>query len=66
MDDEHLRETKELKVQLPVRQHIRLHSLKILTDRTISETVAEALQFHLGDELAELPVGDPTDAQPSE
>lgn len=35
--------TKELKVKLPVAVHMRLHGLKILGDKSISATVAEAL-----------------------
>lgn len=46
-EDELLDEDKPLKVKLPLRQHLRLHSLKVLTGQTISQTVAEALTQHL-------------------
>ena len=38
--------TKELKVRLPVSVHMRLHGLKILGDKSISETVEEALDAY--------------------
>jgi hypothetical protein len=46
-DDELLRKDKQLKVKLPLRQHLRLHSLKVLTGQNISDTVAEALTGYL-------------------
>lgn len=49
--DARLDEDKELKVKLPLSQHLKLHSLKVLTGHTISEMVAEALVRHLGDDL---------------
>lgn len=36
-------ELKQVRVKIPVRQHIQLHSLRLLTDRTISEIVRDAL-----------------------
>lgn len=48
-DDELLRREKQLKVKVPLRQHLRLHSLKVLTGQNISETVEEALTEYLGD-----------------
>lgn len=50
-DDARLDEDKELKVKLPLSQHLKLHSLKVLTGNTISEMVAHALVDHLGDDL---------------
>lgn len=38
--------TKELKVKLPVAVHMRLHGMKILGDKSISATVAEALDHY--------------------
>ncbi len=38
--------TKELKVRLPVSVHMRLHGLKILGEKSISATVAEALDAY--------------------
>lgn len=49
-------EKKSLKVKLATRSHIRLHSLRILTDRTISGIVQEAVQDYfdrLDDDTAE-------------
>lgn len=36
-------ELKELKVKLPLRHHIRLHSLKLVRKEAISDTVMKAL-----------------------
>ncbi|HVL87648.1 MAG TPA: hypothetical protein VM681_06545 [Candidatus Thermoplasmatota archaeon] len=35
---------KEVKIMIPVNQHIRLHSVKVLTGKPISDTVTEALE----------------------
>lgn len=45
-DDKDLAEPKTLKVTLPTGLHLRLHSLKILTGRTISATVEHALESY--------------------
>lgn len=34
---------KSIKVKLPIRQHIKLHALKLFTEKNISETVEKAL-----------------------
>ena len=34
---------KDLKVKLPVRYHMQLHTLKILSGKNLSQTLAEAL-----------------------
>ncbi len=34
---------KSIKVKLPIRQHIKLHALKLFTENNISETVQIAL-----------------------
>lgn len=41
-----LEEQKTMKIQLSKRHHIRLHSLKILTGRTMSEITGEALDLY--------------------
>lgn len=51
--DKDLSEPKTLKVSLPARFHLKLHSLKILTGTTISSTVEEALVAYFDDEGAE-------------
>lgn len=59
-DDVRLDEDKELKVKLPLSQHLKLHSLKVLTGETISDMVADALVHHLADDLeglTEAPLG---------
>lgn len=38
-----LSKRKSIKVKLPLRQHIKLHALKLFTENNISETVEEAL-----------------------
>lgn len=59
-DDERLQQDKELKVKLPLEQHLRLHALKVLTGKTISETVADALNEHFAEEVdVSLPTSDP-------
>lgn len=42
-EDQDLHDDDEIKVSIPVWQHLLLHELKVLTDRTISGTVEEAL-----------------------
>ena len=37
---------KEMKLNLPVRYHVHLHSMKVLTGKQISDTVTEALEFY--------------------
>lgn len=37
---------KELKVRIPIHYHMRLHGLKILGERSISETVLRALELY--------------------
>ena len=39
-------EPKILKVRLPTEVHLRLHSLKILTGKSISDAVGEALDAY--------------------
>lgn len=41
--DHDMSEPKTLKITLPARLHLRLHSVKILTGTTISDTVKQAL-----------------------
>ncbi len=47
--DRDLSEPKTLKVVLPARLHLQLHSLKILTGKNISATVEEALSAFFAD-----------------
>lgn len=47
-----LSKRKSIKVKLPLRQHIKLHALKLFTENNISETVEEALDGHF-EELRE-------------
>lgn len=37
---------KEVKVKIPVSFHVRLHSMKVLTGKPISDTVTEALEAY--------------------
>lgn len=37
---------KSIKVKLPLRQHIKLHALKLFTEKNISETVEKALDTY--------------------
>ena len=43
-----LDQVKELKVKLPLRFHVKLHSLKLLRGKTMSGAVAEALEAYFG------------------
>lgn len=51
-EDQGLHDRNDVKVSIPVWQHLLLHELKVLTDRTISETVEQALA-HEFERLAE-------------
>jgi hypothetical protein len=37
---------KEVKVKIPMAHHVRLHSMKVLTGKAISDTVTEALEAY--------------------
>ena len=37
---------KELKVRIPAEMHMRLHGLKIMSDKSISSAVTEALDSY--------------------
>lgn len=42
-NDPALDRVKEVKVRIPVAYHIKLHSMKVLTGKPISDAVTEAL-----------------------
>lgn len=46
------RRSRDLKVKVPARLHMHLHSLKIVTGRSISGVVAEALARYFEREAA--------------
>lgn len=46
---------KEMKVKVPARIHLRLHSMKILTGKGISDAVVDALEAYLAAHEDELP-----------
>jgi hypothetical protein len=54
-DEADMEESKTMKVQIPTRLHIKLHSLKILSGQTISDTVEEAVEsyFEANDRVPE-------------
>lgn len=52
-EDDELSEPKTLKVSVPTRFYLKLHSRKILTGTTISSTVETALEAFFDDEKAE-------------
>lgn len=37
---------KEVKVKIPLTHHVRLHSMKVLTGKQISDAVTEALDLY--------------------
>ncbi len=43
-------QVKEVKVKLPVEQLVKLHGLKILQGKTISESISGALERYLRDQ----------------
>jgi hypothetical protein len=44
------RRFKEIKVKIPIEQHLRLHTLKLTQGVSISEAVEKALQKFLDEE----------------
>ena len=40
---------KELKVKIPVRHHLRLHSIKVLYGKHISDCITEALDAYFAE-----------------
>lgn len=38
--------SKEVKVKIPVGYHVKLHSMKVLTGKAISDAVTEALEVY--------------------
>lgn len=38
--------SKEVKVKIPVGYHVKLHSMKVLTGKAISDAVTEALDLY--------------------
>lgn len=52
-DDNDLDDAKEIRVTIPVRQHLKLRALKLFTDQTMSQVIEEALDGYLDDRLEE-------------
>lgn len=53
LDGAHLATEKEIKVRIPMEQHIKLHTLKVLHGQSISVTVKVALANYFRDFEAE-------------
>lgn len=53
LDGDHLAMEKEIKVRIPMAQHIKLHTLKVLHGQSISATVKVALANYFRDFEAE-------------
>jgi hypothetical protein len=51
--DADLSERKTLKVSVPTKLHLQLHSVKILQGRNISDTVQAALSEYFDDQFEE-------------
>lgn len=52
VDTEHANdrdELKEVKVQIRISQHIKLHTIRLLREQTLSETVRDALDRYFSD-----------------
>ncbi|MHB8605274.1 MAG: hypothetical protein ACYDCK_08445 [Thermoplasmatota archaeon] len=47
-----LDDCREVKVRIPISYHVRLHSLKVLTGKPISDAVTEALRAYFSDRPA--------------
>jgi hypothetical protein len=45
---------KELKVKLPLRFHVKLHSMKLLSGKTMASAVGEALEAYFANAATEL------------
>lgn len=60
-----LSEPKTLKVSLPARLHLKLHSLKILSGTTISDTVEEALDAYFDERSSQTPPEGEVEAEAS-
>jgi hypothetical protein len=45
---------KEVKVKIPVSYHIKLHSMKVLTGKQISDAVTEALEVYFAAKRIEM------------
>lgn len=48
---------KEVKVKIPVGYHIKLHSMKVLTGKPISDAVTEALEAYFATRTFDLHAG---------
>jgi len=47
---------KEVKVKIPVSHHIKLHSMKVLTGKQISDAITEALDAYFANQrIDEMP-----------
>ena len=44
---------KEVKVKIPVSHHIKLHSMKVLTGKQISDAITEALDAYFANQRIE-------------
>ena len=44
---------KEVKVKIPVSHHIKLHSMKVLTGKQISDAITEALDAYFANQRPE-------------
>lgn len=54
-----LGDSKELKVRIPAHQHLRLHAMRVMTGKQISQTMIEALDAYFA-------VAEPKPAPPAE
>lgn len=48
-DDEDMEERVTTKVQIPRRLKLKLKALKVITGQTMSDTVTNALEEHIGE-----------------
>lgn len=55
-----LAEAKELKVRIPAHQHLRLHAMRVMTGKQISQTMVEALDAYFADADAKPRAADET------
>jgi predicted DNA-binding protein len=44
-----LAESKELKVRIPVEHHLRLHAMRVMTGKGISQAMIEALDAYFAE-----------------
>lgn len=56
-------DVKELRVKIDVSYHLKLHALKLLRNKKMSDAIEEALDYYFEHVVQTTPEGDDADAQ---